>query len=124
MTLVSNDHNKALPAQPLHDTLEDHAADDKPRLVANGKGDDFLTLTMHDPLYWRSCGLHYTLDGTDPTEQSPVYTTPLRLSASATVKAKSILSPTQCSQTTELGLSINYIVPPTVKSATAFSVHP
>lgn len=43
-----------------------------------------LTLRTH----FKSGKLHYTLDGTEPTEASPVYTKPIRLTASTTVRAK------------------------------------
>ena len=36
--------------------------------------------------------VHYTLDGSDPTAQSPAYTDPLRLTAATTVRARAILN--------------------------------
>src|SRR5205814_2988911 len=90
MTLVKNDHN-AVAAQSLHDTLEDHVANGKPSFTIDGKLDDMCMLKLKNPLYWRDSGLHYTLDGTEPTEQSPVYTTPIALYSATTVKAKSFL---------------------------------
>ena len=34
------------------------------------------------------CSIHYTLDGSEPTEASPLYTAPVKLNKSCTVKAK------------------------------------
>lgn len=43
--------------------------------------------------------IHYTLDGTEPTEQSPVYTSPLKLNKSITIRAKATKEGFQPSRT-------------------------
>src|SRR5439155_16900236 len=124
VTLVKNDHNVATPLKPLSDTLDDHQAEGKPAMAVQGKFDDVCMLTLKNPLYWRQRGLHYTLDGTEPTEQSPVYTKPIPLYRATTVKAKSILSASQASETVDCNVPVNDVTPPSVKSVLAFSVAP
>src|SRR5439155_2653412 len=92
--------------------------------AVQGKFDDVCMLTLKNPLYWRQGGLHYTLDGTEPTEQSPVYTKPIPLYRATTVKAKSILSASQASETVDCNVPVNDVTPPSVKSVLAFSVAP
>ena len=107
LTLVKNDHNRAVPAQPLHDTLEDHVPSGKPTMTVEGKLDDVCMLSLQNPLYWREGGLHYTLDGTEPTEQSPVYAKPIALYSATTVKAKSFLSSNQASETVDCNVPVS-----------------
>jgi hypothetical protein len=47
-----------------------------------------VRISAHTP----GAEIHYTLDGTEPTSDSPVYTEPLLLTATTTVKAKAYLS--------------------------------
>lgn len=47
---------------------------------------DTITVAMKTPL--DGCDVRYTLDGSEPTADSPLYTKPLILSATATVKAR------------------------------------
>jgi alpha-mannosidase len=124
MTFVKNDHNQAVPLKPLHDTLKDHTATARPAVAVSANMKDVCNVTLSYPLYWRDGGLHYTLDGTEPTEQSPVYTAPIALYRAATIKAKSIIGPDQASQTVEQNIPVNDVTPPTVKTATAFPVSP
>ena len=44
-----------------------------------------LTITLSAP---QPCAIHYTLDGTDPTEASPVYTAPFEITATTVVSAR------------------------------------
>jgi hypothetical protein len=48
--------------------------------------EDELIVTLTDPMR-PAAVTHYTLDGTDPTLQSPVYTTPLKLRDTAQIRA-------------------------------------
>jgi alpha-mannosidase len=78
---------RAVPVRPLFDTLSDHQAD-PPRITpGSGSFTDTTRVTIEPNLYGRSGALHYTLDGSQPTAQSPAYTGPITLSARATVKA-------------------------------------
>lgn len=47
------------------------------------KSDEKISITCSTPL----TAIHYTIDGTEPTEESPVYYEPFTLDADATVKA-------------------------------------
>ena len=47
---------------------------------------------MRAPVSVRRSEKNFTLDGSDPTAQSPAYTDPLRLTAATTVRARAILN--------------------------------
>jgi alpha-mannosidase len=75
-------------ATPLYDTFRDHVSNVSPEASpAPGKFSDSVTITLEPPLYFQSGNLHYTLDGSDPTLNSPVYTDPLVLNHDAVLKA-------------------------------------
>ena len=123
ISVVKNDPNR-VPLQPLHDSLADHVANDTPTASIEGKLDDAVTVTLHNPLYWHVGGLHYTLDGAEPTEQSPVYENPLAITSPVTLKAKMFLSSDEVSPTLEQKLDVHDVTPPTVKSVLAFEMSP
>ena len=90
-TAVKNSHDDAQAAAPLYDTLEDHVVHDAPTILpAGGKFDTATTVTINHPLYWHAGELHYTLDGTEPTDKSPTYVKPILLFSSATVRAREL----------------------------------
>jgi len=95
MTAAANENDATTVARPLTDTLaRDLAAFDrftacaKP-LIAPEKAYIDYSRPLAVALVARDEGseLHYTLDGSDPTPDSPKYTAPLSLSRSAVVKA-------------------------------------
>ncbi len=91
VTAVKNPHDDAQAARPLYDTLADHVANSAPTIVpAGGKFDVPTQVTINPPLYWHAGAIHYTVDGTEPTENSPVYTQAFVVSASSTVRAREI----------------------------------
>jgi alpha-mannosidase len=124
VTVVKGDHNQAAPLRPLHDTLGDHTLAEKPGLTVNGALNDMCTVSIDQPLYWKQGGLHYTTDGSEPTEQSAVYTSPIALYSAATIKAKAFLSSDQTSETADIKVAVNDVTPPSVKSAMAFTTAP
>ena len=63
------------------DTLQPHIS---PRHASPAVGPIFVTLEDDTP----SATIHYTIDGTNPTVLSPVYTGPLQLSSSTLVQAR------------------------------------
>src|SRR5581483_6658258 len=122
ISLVKNDHNLAKPIRPLHDTLEDHVPTGKPTMTLTGPPNDVCYLTLNYPLYWRDQGLHYTLDGSEPTEHSTAWDgKPIALYRATTVKAKAFLSSNESSQTLDCNIPVNDTTPPSVLSATTLA---
>ena len=94
VTVARNSHDAAQPARELFDTLADHQAD-APAIFepAPGRYNDTVMVTCAEPLYWQDGGLRYTINGSEPTLDSPRWTGPLLLHASATVRARMYLPP-------------------------------
>ncbi len=90
MTAVRDPHDEVLAAAPLHDTLSDHGGLGSPAIAANGDTNDVTTVAINPPLYWHKGGLHYTMDGSDPTASSPAYLAPLTIYQPTTLKAAEI----------------------------------
>jgi hypothetical protein len=86
-----------------------------------------VTVTLQHPLYWKANSLHFTLDGSEPTAASPVYTEPFLLAQKTTVKAKEIddgATVPASSQTVSADFDINVTTAPKVVSASALAVLP
>ena len=100
VTAVGHSHDAVQAARPLSDTFSDHvsgaAADfaSRPAIsppAPREPSSDALTVTIAPPFYWQEEGLRYTLDGSEPTESSPLYTGPIALHASTTLKTRMFL---------------------------------
>ena len=81
---------------------------------AGGKFNDGILVTIEHPMYWQAGSLHYTTDGSEPTENSPVYSGPFRLSAAATVRAKVLWHQEQPAVENKAVFDLNDTVPPRV----------
>jgi alpha-mannosidase len=86
-----NTHDETVAAAPLYDTLADRAETTiVGALTISPDGGTFnkpISVRIQHPLYWRAGRLHYTLDGSNPVASSRVYSQPIQLDASATVRA-------------------------------------
>src|SRR5207247_4739238 len=89
VTAAKNAHDSVVVAHPLFDTLEDHSAEAVASIEPNGgEFHDVTRVTLHHALYWNAGGLHYTLDGSEPTAQSLAYTKPIALNSSAQIRVR------------------------------------
>jgi alpha-mannosidase len=94
ITVARNVHDGVRAARPLYDTLDDRAEQTAPTISpAGGKFHDAISITVNHPLYWREGGLHYTIDGSEPTADSPVYTDPFTVVSSLTVRVREFDEP-------------------------------
>jgi alpha-mannosidase len=117
---VAREPSSAPPAAPLYDTLADHQPGGEPIIPQAGKlFKETTAITLVPPLYHRPGDLHYTLDGSDPATNSPVYEQPFM--AENTVK----LAVAQIDEKGRIGpivrgvVEINDLAPPTVDSVLA-----
>ncbi len=125
ITVARNGHDDVAAARPLYDTLQDHTATEAPQIVPDGGTFTQSTPVRIDhPLYWKEHDLHYTLDGSEPTIESPVYSQPILVVSPTTVRAREIDGDGQASPQASAELDVNDITPPTVLSASAMSVDP
>ncbi len=125
VSVASNPHENIRPARPLYDTLENRSSTDTPRFTPEGgRFDDLTTVSLGHSLYWSADGLHYTLDGSEPTAQSPVYHAALRLDAPTTVRTRMIWPDGNAGPVGTARFEINDTTPPKVVSATSLATVP
>lgn len=80
--------DQATPAAPLSDQLQGHSGLGQPEFTVSGESlNDATSVSIRPPLYWKTGELHYTLDGTDPSAASPVYTGALTLYSPTEIRA-------------------------------------
>ena len=86
---VAKGEKDATPLAPLYDQLETHKFQTSTPQIspANRNATDTVMATLSHPLYWDQNNLRYTLDGSDPTMNSPIYRGDIPIYASATLKA-------------------------------------
>ena len=86
---VAKGETPSTPLAPMHDTLETHKFETATPAVfpANRSATDTVMATLSHPLYWDQNNLRYTLDGSNPTMNSPVYQGEIPIYKSATLKA-------------------------------------
>jgi alpha-mannosidase len=84
-TAVENLPDAARPAQPLYDVQNATL----PRVIAHRKSFvDSLVVELSTPTPGTS--LHYTVDGSEPTEQSPMYAGPIVVTETTKLKARAL----------------------------------
>jgi alpha-mannosidase len=91
MTAASGVHDQAVAARPLYDTLTDRGPLEAPAISPPGgtiSSSDMIRIDH--PLYWKDGDLHYTIDGSEPMVNSPVYLAPFSLDSNTTVRAAEV----------------------------------
>jgi alpha-mannosidase len=125
MSAANNSNDDIHAARPLYDTLANHRESSVPTFSPNGgKFNNTVAVSIQHPLYWKIGSLHYTLDGSEPTASSPVYSQPLQISDKVTIKAKEIDGPDNAGPTMSATFDVNDTTPPVVESAIAFAGAP
>jgi alpha-mannosidase len=93
---VASVGHTAEPARPLFDTLNDHQYGPPTIDVAatpggaDGTHTDTVEATVQPGLYWQPGSFHYTVDGSEPTTDSPTYDGPIMLSETATIRTAAV----------------------------------
>ena len=86
-TVARDDNAETRPAQPLYDSL--HRETPPPSFEPEGgEFSDSVKVRILTPWYNTGEKIHYTLDGREPTQESPVYAAPLYLSEAAEMRAR------------------------------------
>ncbi|HEV2695217.1 MAG TPA: glycoside hydrolase family 38 C-terminal domain-containing protein [Verrucomicrobiae bacterium] len=105
------------PAAPLYDTLADHQRGGAPIIPQAGKSFAQATaITLLAPLYHQPGDLHYTLDGSDPNANSPVYDQPFMAEDTVKVAVAQIDEHGQAGEIVRGTIEIHDLAPPTVVS--------
>lgn len=104
-------------AAPLFDTLADHVQDAPLIEPAGGSFADTTEVSIQPQLYWRDGRVHYTLDGSQPSANSPVYAGPFLLDHAATVKAAVLDERGELGPVAATKLAIDDVTPPTLVRA-------
>jgi alpha-mannosidase len=111
-------HDEVYAAWPLYDTLPRPDAAAAPTISpAHGTFDDAVTVSFGHTLFWNATQLHYTMDGRDPTSDSPTYSGPFDLENSATIKACYISKSGEMGPVALARLDVKDVTPPRVTSA-------
>ncbi len=123
VTVARNPNADVLPAQPLYDTL-DRTGGRTPEIVSPAVATkDAVQVSINPPLYYAG-DLHYTLDGTTPGPNSPVYSGPLTLEGTTTIKAAELDDAGQVGPVQTAQVAVNDVTPPSVVSVTAALASP
>ena len=105
--------------------MENHHYLNRPKIVpGSGQFSDAVNVRLNPPLYWRGSGLHYTLDGNEPTGSSPVYSKPIRLDSSTTIKVRMIFPDGSSGPLASAHFEINDKTPPIVKFVSSLASFP
>jgi alpha-mannosidase len=120
VTAARNAGDAVRPTRPLYDTLADHQSTDSPEISpSSGSFHDAMQVSIAPPFYWNDKGLRYTLDGSKPSLNSPVYSGPLTLNKAVTLTAAEVQPDGAVGPTTVARLDIQDTTPPTVVSSEA-----
>ncbi len=120
VSVAKDDHEVALAAAPLSDTLADHVELGGPIITpASGNFDNVTTVTIETPLYWVKGGLRYTVDGSKPTASSPVYTGPFTVSDPTVVRAAEIAADGSSGPVAKAELNVHDTTAPRVMQVTS-----
>lgn len=107
--------NRAAAAAPLFDTLSDHVQDSAKITMGKGPFTDSTEVRIEPGMYWRSGGFRYTLDGSDPTEKSAVYSGPIRINAPSTLKVMMVDAKGNAGSIASARIDVNDKTPPSLK---------
>ena len=126
VSVACNDHEGVRPAHPLYDTLEQHDEhNETPRITPEGgRFNDLTTVTIHHPLYWSEGAVHYTVNGSEPTVNTPSNQTALDLDVPVTVRARMIWPDGRMGPEATARFDIHDTTPPKILSATVASEAP
>ena len=126
MTVAKGTHDDVSAARPLFDTLEDHTAEPTTASISpnGGKFSDVTPVVLGHALYWNSGGLHYTIDGSEPTARSPVYSKPIQLSSSAKIRVMQFDASGHGGPEVSADFEVNDTTAPVVRSVSAVSIVP
>lgn len=122
-SVVWDQHTDAVPAQPLYDVIKNRRNENGPAISpAGGSFTKEVKVSIEPPLYWSpSDNLHYTLDGSTPTSQSPVYTGSIILDRPAVVKAALVGTDGKAGETASASFEVNDKNSPAISSVLAFT---
>ncbi|MBK7405082.1 MAG: chitobiase/beta-hexosaminidase C-terminal domain-containing protein [Phycisphaerales bacterium] len=120
MTAVDEADAATTPAAPLFDTLKGHKQGPPSVAVVDAperNGEAFanaVSVAVEPGLYWHEGSFHYTTDGANPTAGSPVYSGPITLSDTATVKVAAQNPDGSLGPVASRTINVNDRTPPTV----------
>jgi alpha-mannosidase len=124
VTVAKDGHDNVTPGRPLYDTLDDHIPAGPTILPDGGKFDDVTTMTMGHKTYGHEGDTHYTLDGSEPTEQSPVYKDPVVIDQPVTVRARQFTPRGPAGPEVDARFDVNDTTAPKVTAASGLTQEP
>lgn len=118
VSVARGGHDSATPASPLYDNLMGRNSEGAPTISpAAGSFNDVTTVTIQPPLYYHAGNIRYTLDGSDPTATSALYSGPFLLNDPAIVKVAQIDAQGHVGPIATADIQVRDTTPPSIVSA-------
>ncbi|MEW6201490.1 MAG: glycoside hydrolase family 38 C-terminal domain-containing protein [bacterium] len=122
-TAAWNENDEVAPAQLLYDDFE--RSEDAPSFSpAGGRHNDSIFVSILPPWYSNYDEIRYTTDGSDPTPNSALYSTPLLVTGKTAIRARAFGRDGRSGLIGASEYDVNDVTPPRIESVIAFGLAP
>lgn len=119
LTVANNAYDEVKPARPLFDTLGHEPWSGASITPDGGVFNDMTRVELQHGFYWNEGDMRYTLDGSQPTIDSPVYTEPITIYEDTVVRAAQIDGDGNTKSSIQATFEVDDQIEPKVESISA-----